>query len=96
MSFLLIKKNIRAEGNLSQLDRSRGGTCQNTTKSDISKLKKSDPRADEHLYAITDARYSKKSVVLTSNRAMSDWGNIFPDPVRANALMDRICYNAHQ
>ena len=44
----------------------------------------------------TVARYGKKSIILTSNRSMSDRGNIFPDPVMANALMDRLSHNAHQ
>jgi len=59
-------------------------------------FKKIDQRSAEYLYAITDARYSKKSIILTSNRSMSDWGAIFPDPVMAGALMDRLCHNAHQ
>ena len=59
-------------------------------------FKKITQSSAEYLYAITDARYSKKSIVLTSNRSMSDWGNIFPDPIMANALMDRLCHNAHQ
>ncbi len=59
-------------------------------------FKKIDQSSAEYLYAIADARYSKKSIILTSNRSMSDWGNIFPDPLMANALMDRLCHNAHQ
>ena len=59
-------------------------------------FKKINQSSAEYLYAITDARYSKKSIILTSNRSMSDWGNIFPDPIMANALMDRLCHNAHQ
>ena len=59
-------------------------------------FKKIDQRSAEYLYAIVDARYGKKSLILTSNRSMSDWGNIFPDPVMANALMDRLSHNAHQ
>ncbi len=59
-------------------------------------FKKIDQSSAEYLYAIADARYSKKSIILTSNRSMGDWGNIFPDPVMANALMDRLCHNAHQ
>jgi DNA replication protein DnaC len=59
-------------------------------------FRKIDQRSAEYLYAITDARYSRGSIILTSNRSMSDWGNIFPDPIMANALMDRLCHNAHQ
>jgi len=59
-------------------------------------FRKIDQKSAEYLYAITDARYGTGSVILTSNRSMSDWAGIFPDPVMANALMDRLCHNAHQ
>lgn len=59
-------------------------------------FRKIDQRAAEYSYAIVDARYGKGSVILTSNRSMSDWAGIFPDPIMANALMDRLCHNAHQ
>ncbi|MDR3668384.1 MAG: IS21-like element helper ATPase IstB [Ignavibacteriaceae bacterium] len=59
-------------------------------------FKKIDQKSAEYLYAITDARYGKGSIILTSNRSMNDWGNIFPDPIMANALMDRLCHNAYQ
>jgi DNA replication protein DnaC len=45
---------------------------------------------------IVDGRYQQKSMMLTSNRAMEDWLGIFPDPVMANAVMDRLAHNAHQ
>lgn len=59
-------------------------------------FKKLDQKASEYLYAVVDARYGSKSMILTSNRSMSDWSGIFPDPIMANALMDRLCHNAHQ
>jgi len=60
-------------------------------------FKKLDQQSAEYFYIIVDARYSsQKSVILTSNRAISDWEGIFPDPIMANALMDRIAHNAHQ
>jgi DNA replication protein DnaC len=59
-------------------------------------FKKIDQKQSEYLYAIVDARYGACSTILTSNRAMSDWAGIFPDPIMANALMDRLCHNAHQ
>ena len=59
-------------------------------------FKKTDQRTAELLYALVDGRYGKGSIILTSNRGMSDWGNIFPDPIMGNALMDRLCHNAHQ
>lgn len=55
-----------------------------------------DQSAAEALYAIVDARHQVKSIILTSNRDMVDWLDIFPDPVTANAIMDRLAHNAHQ
>jgi DNA replication protein DnaC len=59
-------------------------------------FKKLDQKQSEYLYAVVDARYGNGSIVLTSNRSMSDWVGIFPDPIMANALLDRLCHNAHQ
>jgi DNA replication protein DnaC len=59
-------------------------------------FKKIDQPAAEFLYALVDARYTVKSIILTSNRAMTDWSAIFPDPVVANAILDRLAHNAHQ
>ena len=59
-------------------------------------FKKLDQPSAEYLYAIVDGRYPLKSTILTSNRAITDWHAIFPDPVMANALMDRLAHNAHQ
>jgi len=50
----------------------------------------------EYFYALVDARYNTKSAILTSNRAIADWSAIFPDPIIANAIMDRLAHNAHQ
>ena len=60
-------------------------------------LKKLDQQSAEYFYMIVDARYSlQKSLIITSNRGITDWEGIFPDPIMANALMDRIAHNAHQ
>ena len=45
---------------------------------------------------VVDARYGNGSIILTSNRSLSDWVGIFPYPIMANALLDRLCHNAHQ
>jgi len=55
-----------------------------------------DQSAAERLYAIVDGRYRAKSIILTSNRAMADWPGLFPDPVVANAILDRIAHTSHQ
>lgn len=59
-------------------------------------FKKIEQESAEYLYAIVDARYPTKSIVLTSNRAISDWAAIFPDAIIANAILDRLAHNAHQ
>ncbi len=59
-------------------------------------FKKIDQKSAEYLYTIADSRYRPKSIILTSNRAINDWAAIFPDPIMANALMDRLAHNAHQ
>lgn len=50
----------------------------------------------EYLYTIVDSRYRIKSIIINSNRDISDWISIFPDPIIANAILDRIAQNAHQ
>ena len=59
-------------------------------------FRKIDATETELFYYIVDQRYQTKSIVLTSNRAISDWVSIFPDPITANAIMDRLAHNAHQ
>jgi DNA replication protein DnaC len=59
-------------------------------------FKKIDQQAAEYLYAIVDARYAVKSTILTSNRAITDWSTIFPDPLMANAILDRLAHHSHQ
>ena len=59
-------------------------------------FKKIDQKSAEYLYALVDSRYRQRSIILTSNRAMNDWAAIFPDPIMANAFMDRLAHNAHQ
>lgn len=59
-------------------------------------FKKMDQKMAEWFYAIVDGRYALRSIILTSNRALSDWTGIFPDKVMANAVMDRLAHNAHQ
>jgi DNA replication protein DnaC len=59
-------------------------------------FKKIEQKHAEFLYNIVDARYGVKAMILTSNRAMSDWMNVFPDPVIAGAILDRVAHQAYQ
>lgn len=59
-------------------------------------FRKIDQQQSELLYEIIDGRYGARSTILTSNRAMGDWMGIFPDPVIAGAILDRLTHQAHQ
>ncbi len=59
-------------------------------------LKTIDQVGAERLYAIVDGRFRAKSIILTSNRALTDWPGFFPDPIIANAILDRIAHTSHQ
>ena len=50
----------------------------------------------DDFYEIISERYMKKATIFTSNRSIEDWQGLFPDPVIANSIMDRMAHNAHQ
>lgn len=52
-------------------------------------------QADD-VYELAYERYLKGSLILTSNRSVEEWVGLFPDPLQANSLLDRLCHNAHQ
>jgi DNA replication protein DnaC len=59
-------------------------------------LKTIDQTSAERFYAIVDGRFRSRSIILTANRAIADWPGLFPDPIIANAIMDRIAHTSHQ
>lgn len=50
--------------------------------------------APEDLYDIINERYEKGSILLTSNRAPSEWPDFFGDPLLASAGLDRLAHHA--
>lgn len=49
-----------------------------------------------HLFfQLVSLRYEAGAILLTSNRTVSDWGNVFGDPVVATAILDRLLHHAH-
>jgi DNA replication protein DnaC len=52
------------------------------------------PQADD-LYELITER-AGKSLILTSNRAPADWYPLFPNPVVAESLLDRLINTSHQ
>ena len=53
-----------------------------------------DNRNADLLFQVVSMRYEKKSIVLTTNLAFSDWPTIFPSATSATALIDRIIHHA--
>ncbi|XMN04582.1 IS21-like element helper ATPase IstB [Streptomyces griseobrunneus] len=51
-------------------------------------------QADD-LYELVSARQGR-SLIITSNRAPSDWYPLFPNPVVAESLLDRVINTSHQ
>jgi len=48
----------------------------------------------EDLYDVINERYEKGSIMLTSNRAPSEWPDLFGDPLLASAGLDRLAHHA--
>lgn len=44
----------------------------------------------EEVFDLLDRRKQTSAMILTSNRDVSEWAEVFPDPVIANATVDRI------
>lgn len=51
-------------------------------------------RADANLlFQLVSRRYEKGSIILTSNKAFSEWGQVFGDEVLATAILDRLLHH---
>lgn len=48
------------------------------------------------LNEIMSERYEQGSIIVTSNRPMENWGELFSEPVVSSALLDRLFHNAHR
>lgn len=57
-------------------------------------LKPLHPPAPEDLYDIINERYERGSILLTSNRALEEWPDLFCAPLLASAGLDRLTHNA--
>ncbi len=44
----------------------------------------------EEIFDLMDRRKHSSAMILTSNRDVSEWAEVFPDPIIANATVDRI------
>ncbi len=45
-------------------------------------------------FQLVAARYEKRSTIITSNQPLSKWGEVFGDPVLANAIIDRLVHHS--
>ena len=54
------------------------------------------PQADDLYELVTSRAAAGKSLVLTSNRSPVDWYPLFPNPVVAESLLDRLINTSHQ
>jgi DNA replication protein DnaC len=57
-------------------------------------LKPLPPTGPVDLYDVINGRYEKGSIVVTSNRAPTEWPELFGDPLLANAGLDRLGHRA--
>ena len=48
-----------------------------------------------YLFQVVSARYERSSIVLTSNKAVTEWPELFGDHAIATAILDRLLHHAH-
>lgn len=54
-----------------------------------------DRESAELMFQLVCSRYEKGSIILTSNKFFSDWGELMSDTVIATAMLDRLLHHAH-
>ncbi len=50
--------------------------------------------AAAHLFQVISRRYEHGSIILTTNRGIASWGEIFEDSTVAAAILDRLLHHA--
>lgn len=46
-------------------------------------------------FQLISRRYEQKSTIITTNKSLAKWNEIFNDPVIANAILDRLLHHSH-
>ena len=54
-----------------------------------------EPNAAHLFFQLVSRRYERGSILITSNRAVSEWGTVFSDAVVATAILDRLLHHSH-
>lgn len=52
-------------------------------------------RASHLFFQVIARRYERGSVIMTSNRDVTEWGEVFGDAVVATAILDRLLHHSH-
>lgn len=53
-----------------------------------------DKQSAHWVFEVVSRRYERGSIILSSNRGFSEWGQVFADPVVATAILDRLLHHA--
>ena len=53
-----------------------------------------DPEAAKLMFHLVSGRYERASLIVTSNKPFSAWGEVFGDDVVATAMIDRLVHHA--
>ena len=53
-----------------------------------------DELSSKLLFQIISRKYEKRSTIITTNKSLSKWGEVFGDPVIANAILDRLLHHS--
>lgn len=54
-----------------------------------------DSESSNLLFQLITKRYEKHSTIITTNKPLSRWGEVFGDIVLANAILDRLLHHSH-
>jgi len=54
-----------------------------------------EPNAAHLFFQLVSRRYERGSLLITSNRSVGEWGEVFGDPVVATAILDRLLHHSH-
>lgn len=54
-----------------------------------------EPDAAHLFFQLVSRRYERGSMLITSNRAVGEWGTVFGDAIVATAILDRLLHHSH-
>ena len=55
-----------------------------------------DAKARHDLLEVLEERYGRRSTIITSQLPVTAWHDVIADPTYADAILDRLLYNAHR